>query len=220
MEKIEAIIFDMDGTLFDTERLGFEFWKKALKRYGHVMNKEVYISLMGRKRKDSSKILAEKYGKDVPIEKIYEEKDREMLKFICENGAPVKTGVYELLEFLNERGYKVALATSSLRKKTIDLLEKAGIRDKFKAIVCGDDVVKSKPDPEIFLRAARELEADPQKCIVLEDSPVGVKAAYNGGMLAINIPDLKEPDKEIEKFSYKICSSLLEVRDYLKMSNS
>lgn len=220
MENIEAVIFDMDGTLFDTERIGYEFWKKALKRYGYVMNVKVYSSLAGRKRKESSKILAEIYGEDLPIAKIYEEKDKEFIKFLWENGVPVKKGVYELLEFLCERGYKIALATSSYRQKTIDLLDRAGIRDKFKAIICGEDVRNSKPDPEIFLKAAKQLKVDPKKCIVLEDSPVGVKAAYNGGMLAINIPDLKKPDEETERFCYKICGSLLEVRDYLKMSNA
>jgi beta-phosphoglucomutase len=219
MEKIEAVIFDMDGTLFDTERLSFGFYKKALKKYGYVMNKEIYISLMGRKRKDSSKILIEKYGEDLPIEKIYEEKDKEMLKYIHENGVPVKIGVYELLEFLVKRGYKVALATSTYREKAVDLLERAGIRDKFRAIICGDDVMNSKPAPDIFLKAAEKLETDPKRCIVLEDSPVGIEAAYNGGIMAINIPDLKEPDEEVERFSYKIFDSLLEVRDYLKRSN-
>lgn len=216
MEKVEAIIFDMDGTLFDTERLSFGFWKTAFKKYGYVMNKEVYTLLMGRKRKDSDKILREKYGDDLPIEKIYEEKDVKMLKFIHENGVPVKIGVYELLEFLTERKYKVALATSTRRKKAVDLLEKAGIKDKFRVIVCGDDIVKSKPSPEIFLKAAEKLEVDPKNCIVLEDSPVGIEAAYNGGMMPINIPDLKEPDEKMEMLSYKICNSLLEVKDYLK----
>lgn len=216
MDKIEGVIFDMDGTLFDTERLSFGFWKKAFKKYGYVMNKEIYVSLMGRKRKDSRQILLKKYGEDLPIDKIYEEKDNEMLKYIYENGVPVKIGVYELLEFLSRQRYKVALATSTSRTRALDLLENAGIKDKFCVIVCGDDVINSKPAPEIFLTAAEKLEADPKRCIVLEDSPVGIEAAYNGGMMGINIPDLKEPDEKIKKYSYKICRSLLEVRDYLE----
>lgn len=217
MKKIEAVIFDMDGTLFDTERISFGFWQKALKKYGYVMNKEVYTSLIGRKRKESVKLLIKKYGEDFPVEKIYEEKDKELVKFICENGVPVKTGVYELLEFLTKQEYKVALATSTNRKRAVELLEKAGIKDKFTAVVCGDDVVNSKPDPEIFLKAAEELNADPKKCIVLEDSPAGIEAAYKGGMIGINVPDLKEPDAEIKRLASKICGNLLEVRDYLEL---
>lgn len=217
MKKAEAVIFDMDGTLFDTERLSFSLWKKILKKYGYVMSKELYVSLMGRKRKDSIKILVENYGEGLPLEQIYKEKDGETLKYIYEKGVPVKIGVHELLEFLNDNGYKIALATSTNRKKAIDLLERAGIKDQFRVIICGDDVINSKPSPEIFLKAAEKLQVDPTKCIVLEDSPAGIRAAYNGGMMGINIPDLKEPDEEIEKLSYRVYSSLLDVREHLKM---
>ncbi|HEY8805386.1 MAG TPA: HAD family phosphatase, partial [Clostridium sp.] len=216
MGIIEGIIFDMDGILFDTERISFSFWKKVLKKYGYVMNKEVYISLLGRNYEAINIILIEKYGEDFPITKIRNEKDKDMLKFIYENGAPVKPGVYELLDFLVERGYKLALATSNRRKRAVDLLEMAGIRSKFSAIICGDDVINSKPNPEIFLKAAERLKANPKKCIVLEDSPAGIEAAYKGGMMGINVLDLKEPDDEIKMLAYKIFGSLLEVRDYLK----
>jgi beta-phosphoglucomutase len=216
MRQIDGFIFDMDGILFDTEKVSLRFWKKILKKYGYVMNKEIYITLIGRNRKAGNKMLIERYGEDLPIEKIRGEKDIEMLKFIYEKGVPVKKGVYELLDFLTQRGYRVAVATSTCREKAVDLLESAGIRDKFRAIICGDDVVNSKPNPEIFLKAAEKLEVDPKRCIVFEDSPVGVAAAHNGGMMVINIPDLKEPDHETEILANKICVSLLEVRDYLE----
>lgn len=215
MEKIEGIIFDMDGILFDTERVSFGIWKKVLKKYGYTMNKEQYISLMGRKHKDSNRLLMKMYGEDFPLKEIRDEKDMDMLKFINENGVPIKSGVFELLDFLSEKGYKAALATSANRERAVDLLEMAGIRDKFTAIVCGDEVIDSKPNPEIFLKAAQSIKADPEKCIVLEDSPAGIEAAYNGGMISINVPDLKEPDEETKRLAYKICDSLLEVKDFL-----
>jgi len=216
MKKIEGVIFDMDGVLFDTERICFSFWKEVLKKYGYNMTKKSYISLMGRNSRDGNEILIKMYGENLPISKICYEIDISMLKYLHNNGAHIKPGVYELLNFLIEKGYKIALATSNNREKTIDLLEMAGIRDRFKVIICGDDVIKSKPDPEIFLRAAEKLKSDPKNCIVLEDSPSGIEAAYNAGMMAINIPDLKEPDERTEVLAYKICRSLLEVRDYLK----
>lgn len=215
MEKIEGVIFDMDGILFDTERISFSIWKKILKKYGYVINKDEYVSFMGKNRQTANKLFIKKYGEDFPIKKIRDEKDIDMLKFINENGVPIKPGVYELLDFLGENGYKVALATATCRERAIHLLDKAGIVDKFKTIICGDDVIKSKPNPEIFLKAAENLEADPQKCIVLEDSPAGIEAAYNGGMMGINVPDLKEPDDETERLAYKICESLLDVKAYL-----
>ncbi|WP_082435800.1 HAD-IA family hydrolase [Desnuesiella massiliensis] len=216
MEKIEAVIFDMDGILFDTERIGFESYRKVLKKYGYDMNKEDYCSLIGRTRESISQILINKYGQDLPITNIYAEKDMDTLKFIYKNGPPIKPGVYELLDYLVEKEYKIAVATCTHRERAVALLERAGIRDKFNAIICGDDVKNSKPDPEIFLKAVEKLKVAPERCIVLEDSPVGIEAAHNGGMMSINIPDLKEPDEKVERLAYKICSNLLEVRDYLK----
>lgn len=215
MKKIEGVIFDMDGIIFDTERIYFSIWTKALKKYGYVINKEEYTLLMGRNLKSFNKMLIKKYGEDLPIEKIVDEEENDMNKFIHENTVPVKPGLYELLDFLAQKEYKVALATSTCRERAVDLLEMAGIRDKFRVIICGDDVINSKPDPEIFIKAAERLEVDPEKCIVLEDSPAGITAAYNGGMLGINVPDLKEPDGEMKKYAHKICSNLLEVKDYM-----
>lgn len=216
MLKIECVIFDMDGILFDTEKISYNFWKITLKKYGYIFSKDVYTSFMGTNHKSSNKILIKKYGRELPIAKIRAEKDIEMFNYIQENGLGVKPGAYELLDFLVEKRCNVALATSTIRKRTIDLLEMAGIRYKFKSIICGDDVINSKPDPEIFLKAAEKLAVNPKRCIVLEDSPAGIEAAHNAGMMGINVPDLKDPDDRMELLAYKICGSLLEVRDYLK----
>lgn len=217
MRKIEGVIFDMDGLLFDTERVSYSFWKDILKKYGYIMDNEVYTSsLMGRTHKASNKKLIKKYGEDFPILKIRAERNKCMLEFIQDNGVPVKSGVYELLDFLVAKKYKVALATSTARERTINLLEMANIRNKFTSITCGDDVINSKPNPEIFLKAAEKLEVDPKKCIVLEDSPAGIEAAYNAGMMPINVPDLKDLDDKTKSLAYVICGSLLEVKDYLR----
>jgi len=217
MGKIEGVIFDMDGLLFDTERISFNIWKKVLKDFGYNMTNEIYTSLMGRNHEGVNEILMKEYGQDLPIVKIRLAKEIDMKNYINDNGAPVKLGAYELLNFLADKEYKVALATSSCREVAVKLLKMAGIRDNFNVIICGDEVVNSKPNPEIFLKAAEKLEADPKNCIVLEDSPAGIEAAYSGGMMGINVPDLKEPDEQIKRLAYKICDSLLEVKDYLNM---
>lgn len=216
MKKIEGVIFDMDGVLFDTERVSLDIYKKIFKKYGYVIKEEVYAYTIGRARADVWNLYMDNYGDDLPLDKIFLEKDKEMLEYINKNGAPIKTGAYELLNYLNERGYKTALATSTYRKRAEELLQSAGIMDKFTATVCGDEVEKSKPNPEIFLKAANKLGLEPKKCIVLEDSPAGIEAANKAGMKGINIPDLKKPDGEIKKSAYKICSSLITVMDYLK----
>ncbi|HGL5935975.1 TPA: HAD family hydrolase, partial [Clostridioides difficile] len=106
------------------------------------------------------------------------------------------------------------------RERAVKRLAKANLKDYFDAIVCGDDVVNSKPNPEIFLKAAKKINVNPKNCIVIEDSPMGVEAAYNGGIRCINVPDLKEPDEQIKSQSHKILENLLEVREYLKSLNS
>ncbi|WP_392486264.1 HAD family hydrolase [Haloimpatiens sp. FM7315] len=216
MKKIEGIIFDMDGTLFDTERVALEFWRESFKRHGYVLHKDIYTSLMGRKRAKWSELLIKEYGQALPIDKISEEKDAAMFDFINNKGVPVKKGVYELLDFLQKSSYKVALATSTSRIRALKLLNLAKIVDKFDIIVCGDDIVNSKPSPEIFLKAAKELETDPKNCIVIEDSPVGIEAAYKAQMMPINIPDLKEPDSDMKLLSYRIYPNLLDFKDFLE----
>ncbi|MDV3425902.1 MAG: HAD family phosphatase [Bacillota bacterium] len=216
MKKAEGVIFDMDGLIFDTERLSLSIYRKIFKKYGYILNEDVFMSIMGRDREDIRQIYMDNYGRDLPLDKIFKEKDKETLKCINENGVPIKSGVYEILNFLNEGGYKTALATSSMRKRTDMLMETAGIRHMFSAVVCGDEVEKSKPNPEIFLKAAKKLNLDPGKCIVLEDSPAGITAAARAGMIPINIPDLKSPDDEMREKAYRIFSSLSDVVDYLK----
>lgn len=218
MKNIECVIFDMDGLILDTERLSFEAWRDILKKYGRVMTREDYASLMGITHDNVINKLKEIYGQELPMAELYEEKSKDVFKFMRENGVPVKTGIYELLDFLVEKNYKLALATSTNREKAVYLLERAGIKDKFNTMVFGDEVINSKPHPEIFLKAAERLGIAPEKCIVLEDSPAGIEAAYRAGMKGIHIPDLKMPDEKINKYAYKIFNSLLDVRDYLRES--
>ena len=136
-------------------------------------------------------------------------------EYIKKNGVPIKEGVNELIDYLKENDYKIALATSSDREKAEYLLELVKIKDKFDYIICGNDIVNSKPNPEIFLKAAENLKVEPKECIVIEDSKFGVKAAVNAGMKAINVPDMKMPDSEVKSMAFKIFNNLLEVKEYI-----
>lgn len=218
MENIQAIIFDMDGVIFDTERLYLNTWTMVFERYGYKITKEVYTSVMGRGRKNVINTFLRKYGEDLPIEEMYKEKDYELNKLIENNQVDIKYGVYEVLEFLKENGYKVALATSAKRDRAMKHLTYAKIIDKFDAIICGEDVINSKPNPEIFLKAADALNVKRENCIVIEDSESGVKAGYSAGMKVIHIPDLKELDYKTKRYAYRILSDLTEVIQYLKES--
>lgn len=215
MNKIKGIIFDMDGVLVDTERISFMFWKQELEKYKKEMSRELYGSVIGRNKKGVFEILKSEFGSELPLEEIYSEKVNAMLKHLDENDLPVKLGVYEIFDFLQDSGYKVALATSTFRKIAVERLERIGLREGFDTIVCGDDINNSKPDPEIFIKAATQLGLEPKDCLVLEDSPAGIEAAFKAGIRVINIPDLKDPDEIMRERACKICNDLLEVKEYL-----
>lgn len=216
MNKIKAVLFDMDGVIFDTEREYLKEWEVIFKKYGYKMKKEIYISVMGRGRKKVKEIFKEKFGEDLPIDKMYIEKDKMLKEAVENNKVPLKEGALELLEFLKENGYKIALATSAKRERVKIQVSHAKIENIFDAIVCSEDITNSKPDPEIFLKAAEKVCVNPENCIVIEDSEAGIKAAFNAKMMGFHVEDLKKADESILKYSYKNFKNLIEIKEYIK----
>ena len=216
MNKIKAVLFDMDGVIFDTEREYLKEWEVIFKKYGYKMKKEIYISVMGRGRKKVKEIFKEKFGEDLPIDKMYIEKDKMLKEAVENNKVPLKEGALELLEFLKENGYKIALATSAKRERVKIQVRHAKIENIFDAIVCSEDITNSKPDPEIFLKAAEKVCVNPENCIVIEDSEAGIKAAFNAKMMGFHVEDLKKADESILKYSYKNFKNLIEIKEYIK----
>jgi beta-phosphoglucomutase len=215
MSKIKAVLFDMDGVIFDTERVYLEHWIQVFQKYGYEMKKEVYVSVMGRGRKNVMKLFKEIYGEDLPITEMYKEKDKLLVQAIEEGQVPMKPGAKEILVFLKENNFKIALATSAKADRTKRQLEMGSIQDKFDAIVTGDDIINSKPDPEIFLKAAEKISLKPENCIVVEDSSAGIKAAYNAKITALHVEDLKEADEEILEYCHKNFKNLDEIKEYI-----
>lgn len=216
MNKIKAVLFDMDGVIFDTEREYLKEWEVIFKKYGYKMKKEIYISVMGRGRKKVKEIFKEKFGEDLPIDKMYIEKDKMLKEAVENNKVPLKEGALELLEFLKENGYKIALATSAKRERVKIQVRHAKIENIFDAIVCSEDITNLKPDPEIFLKAAEKACVNPENCIVIEDSEAGIKAAFNAKMMGFHVEDLKKADEIILKYSYKNFKNLIEIKEYIK----
>ncbi|SFC87686.1 HAD family hydrolase [Clostridium uliginosum] len=216
MKDINAVIFDMDGLLFDTEQISFESFRQVIREYGLDMEKELHLNIIGRNVNGIKEKMMENYGQDFPFDKLYEQKTKVMTDCLNNKGVPVKKGVYELLDYLKKKKYKIAVATSTRRERAIELLEMAKIKDKFDCIVCGDEVINSKPDPEIFLKAAKKLDVPTENCIVLEDSGTGIRAAHAAGIKSINVPDMKKPDEQMKKLALRICESLLEVKTILE----
>ena len=216
MNKIKAVLFDMDGVIFDTEREYLKEWNKIFEKYGYEMKKEIYVSVMGRGRKKVKEIFKENFGDDLPIEEMYIEKDKMLKEAIENNEVPLKQGALELLEFLKKNEYKTALATSAKKDRVKSQVTHAKINNLFDAIVCADDIVNSKPDPEIFLKAAEKVNIKPENCVVIEDSEAGIRAAFNAGMIAFHVKDLKEADESIIKYCDKNFENLIEIKKYIE----
>ena len=206
----KAVIFDMDGLMFDTERLLSIMWKKAGKEKGYTIHNSIFKEIYGSNVIETEKIFKKKYGQDFPYHTLRSIRLNYTDFFLEKEGVPVKKGLIRLLSLLKDNGIKKAVATSTERKRAVKVISLAGILEDFNCIVGGDDVKKSKPEPDIFLETARRLQTDPSKCIVLEDSEKGIHAALTAGMFPIMVPDMKQPSKAIRKRGITICTSLVQ----------
>lgn len=196
---IKAVIFDMDGLMFDTEFLVIKGWDYAGEKLGYGKLGYMIYKAIGTNSQKTKEIFYEEFGDKVDVDKLTECTREFVYKYYEENGVPEKPYLHEAIEFLHNSGYKLAVASSSRRQTVESHIKGAGLIDYFNAIVCGDMITKSKPDPEIYLKAAQELNVKPEECIALEDSPNGIKSAYNANMQVIMIPDLVKPTEEIKK---------------------
>lgn len=215
MEKVELVIFDMDGLIFDTEKLSYLSFVEAAKKFNINFDLKIFHKMLGTNHESIRNTLKDEFGDKMDIDEYIKEKRRINLSLL-QDGAEKKYGLDELLMYLTDKNIKKAVATSSNREVALNILEKTNILQYFNYVLCGDEVRKSKPDPEVFLNVAKKLEVNPRNCLVLEDSEAGTIAASRGKIKVIIIPDLKEPDKEIEVLAYKKLNNLKEVINVLE----
>lgn len=213
---IKAIIFDMDGLMIDSERVTFECYQEILKSMNLTMDKEFYKTLLGKPLKGIYQRFYDVYGNDFPIEDVIKDVHALMAKRFETEGVPIKTGLKSLLEYLKENNYKTIVATSSNRDRVDTILSQAQITDYFNDSICGDEVTKGKPNPEVFLKSCQKLGVNVDEAIVLEDSEAGIQASYDAGIKVICIPDMKYPEKQYEEKTFKILKDLNGVTEYLK----
>ena len=213
---IKAIIFDMDGLMIDSERVTFECYQEILKGMNLTMDEEFYKTLLGKPLKGIYQRFYDVYGNDFPIEDVIKDVHALMAKRFETEGVPIKTGLKSLLEYLKENNYKTIVATSSNRDRVDTILSQAQITDYFDDSICGDEVTKGKPNPEVFLKSCQKLGVNVDEAIVLEDSEAGIQASYDAGIKVICIPDMKYPEKQYEEKTFKILKDLNGVIEYLK----
>ena len=213
---IKAIIFDMDGLMIDSERVTFECYQERLKDMNLTMDEEFYKTLLGKPIKGIYQRFYDVYGNDFPIENVIQDVHQLMAERFETEGVPVKKGLVELLHYLKDNNYKTIVATSSNRDRVDKILAQAKITEFFDDSICGDEVTKGKPNPEVFLKSCQKLGVNVDEAIVLEDSGAGIQASYDANIKVICIPDMKYPEKQYEEKTFKILKDLTEVTAYLK----
>lgn len=213
---MKAVVFDMDGVLFDTEVLCMKSWMAVAERNGLQGMEEVFPQCIGLNSNDSRNIVMKAYGEDFDYPGFREQAAAWQKEYLEKNGLPIKPGLEEILGWLKTSGLGVGLASSTRSSSVFAHLEQAGIRDCFATVVTGDMVEHSKPRPDIYLLACRELGVSPQEAYAIEDSPNGIRSAYAAGMHTVMVPDMIPPDEEMRELSRVICKDLLEVLEYLK----
>ena len=213
---MEAVIFDLDGLLADTEIISLKVYQELLEDFGIPFTEETYSrEYSGHREEENVQRFLDTY--DLPwnfyqtLEKVYELEAQILAK-----GVNLKKGAKNLLAFLQREGIPIALATSSVESRARMILDRNGILSLFDHLVFAKDVKRSKPYPDIFLKACSDLNVLPENCLVLEDSEAGIEAAYRAGIPVICIPDLKIPAQSFLNKTEQVFQDLDAVRDYLE----
>lgn len=214
--EIRAVIFDMDGVLYDTERLSCVIWQQMADEQGLGDITEVYKGACGLNRRDGLAWLRQNFGQDFDAEGFHAEGMRRLKEKISRDGLPVKTGAREILAYLKRHHIPAAICSSTKQSFIREHLVQTGMEDDFDYIVSGDMVTHSKPDPEIYLCACRTVGFAPGVCMAVEDSPNGIRAASAAGMVTVMVPDLIEPVPELTEKCFRVEKSLLTLKEYLK----
>lgn len=207
---MSVILFDMDGTLLDTEPWYTKAWKMAAEEFGYVMTKEMQLAMRSLGHPFLEWQFREWFGEQADVNKV-----KSYRRFIMEpwfqKEIPLKPQVKETLDALRDRGHRTAVVTASPWDRTSQVLTKTGLYDCFERIVCVNMVEKGKPAPDVYLYACEEMEVDPASAFAVEDSPNGVRSAAAAGCKVIMIPDLTKPDPELEKLLYQKVDALKEL---------
>ncbi len=194
---LKGAVFDMDGLMFDTERLVYENWQQMMDSLGYPYDLEFFKLTIGKRKKEVEQIYLSRFGKDFPYWELADRCRNIYVERVSREGIPVKKGLYEILSFLKDKNVKIALATSTSRRTTELNLRSAEVYEYFDALVCADEVKNGKPHPEVFLTAAKKLGLPSEECAAFEDSINGIKSAFAANMITVMVPDFLQPSDEI-----------------------
>lgn len=210
-----AVVFDMDGLIFDTETIYRDAMVATAIRLGFEMSDSLFLSMVGLPADASRELLINHYGKDFSVDTFWTEAAQDFQR-LTECRTYLKTGVIELLHALEATGLRCAIATSSSHSSVQRHLAAHDIANRFHFVVAQGDYRLGKPNPDPFLRAAAMLQTAPEHCLALEDSYNGVRAAAAAGMMTVMVPDLIQPTDDIRSLCIRVARDLHEVRKLLR----
>ena len=202
----EAVVFDMDGLMLDSERAINECMARAASDLGHELPASLWLQMIGGGDGLCRRLLADRIGADATVELLA--RAEAMYDVVADAGIDHRPGIVDLLDWLVARGIPRAVATSTRRPLAMRKLAAAGLLPYFDAVATSSDVPAPKPAPDVYLLAASELGVDPLRCLVLEDSPTGVRAALAAGMTPVQVPDMLVPDDAARALGHRIVASL------------
>ena len=215
LRRPSAVIFDMDGLLLDTEPLAARAWGEAACALGVEFDDALALALVGRNFVDCTTMIRARYAADYPVDALLARWHATYDGIVEREGLVLKPGVLELLDWLERHGIPRAVATSTRRERARSKLTATGLLPRFRHLVGGDEVASGKPAPDIYLEAARRLDIGAGDCIALEDSDPGIRAALAARMIAIMVPDLRPPPKDLVALDLLVLPSLHDVLRHL-----
>lgn len=216
MKQWNVVIFDMDGTLFDTEMLSRLAWMEAGKKFHLPISEDFVLNLIGLTPSNAQTVYDQYMPEGWPQESAYQFHEEFMKEYRIEHGIPTKTDLHALLSTLKTRGYRLGLATSA-RHETMEFnLETADIRKYFDVALSAEMMEKGKPDPDIYFKTMQAMNVNPQECMIVEDSYNGVRSGYASGASVVMVPDLLQPTSEIKSMCHYILRDINDVLDLLK----
>ncbi|MEA2733941.1 MAG: hypothetical protein QOE14_392 [Humisphaera sp.] len=214
--KFSAVIFDMDGTMLDTERTYREVFNRAAVDCKIDFPESLHFELLGRNTQDCKKVLLAHWNDDEALcDQFFDRCRHHHVECFDQSPLEMKPGLLELLDFLERRNIPKIVATSTRRSNAIPRLTKANLLHRFLTVTTGDQVEHGKPAPDLFLLAASTICVPPDACLVLEDSEAGVDGAHAAGMTVLMIPDMKQPCAATLARASAVCASLVEVKQRL-----
>lgn len=214
-QPVLGVLFDMDGVVLDTEKLYARFWAEAAHALGYPMTYEQALGMRSLNSAAGQAKLESYFGPGVSRAVMRDKRVELMDAYVAEFGVEAKPGIHELLEALEEKGIRVAIATSSPKDRATAYLQSLGLLEKFDCICSGHDVKHGKPEPDIYLHAAACIGIPGENCLAIEDSMAGIQSADRAGCMPVLVPDLDGSNEEMRKILFAEADSLAEILELI-----